>query len=320
MEEKALNDAIFNSKSKKIKIYPCHNLRASSIGHPCKRYLYYSIKNWDCQEPISETTQSIFDLGNSIEDYTIKTLRETEINGKLLEVITPTERSWKIDIPYISGREDCRIKEEDGQFYPVEIKGLSPIEWNRLNRVEDFYQSKKHYIQAYPAQLTCYMWKFEKDHGWFALTNKLTGQVKLIKVPFDWEFADKLLEKGKEIYKSIEEEKVPEPIDNENICESCSFKGVCGHINRVPLDVEVDDTLEELIDKKNELKEFKKEYDNLDEEIKQIINKRPKVLAGKYLCVYTKTIKPAHTEPAKEVPEKEIWRLSIKEIGGEKKH
>lgn len=314
MNEKKINEQIVQSKKDKIRVYPCNNLRASSIGHPCERYLVLMIQKWEEMTPHDEVTQSIFDLGNSMEDYAIKTLREVKIDGKALEIITPTERSWRIDYPLITGREDCRIKEEDGNFYPVEIKGLSPFEWDKLNSVEDFLNSKKHYIRAYPSQLYCYMWKFEKEHGWFALVNKLTGQIKMINVPFDWEFADKLLAKGKRVYDHIKNGTLPEPIEEEGICEKCPMRLACGHVTRIPADVELDDELEELIDKKNALKGAKKEFEDLDEQIKKILNKRPKVLAGKYLCTYKCTITPAHIEEAKEIPTKESWRLTIKEI------
>ena len=86
-----------------------------------------------------------------------------------MEIITPTLRSWKVENPLITGREDIRIKDpEDGQLYPAEIKGLSPYEWERLNSIEDFYSSKRHYVQGYPAQLMVYCWKFEKEKGFLS--------------------------------------------------------------------------------------------------------------------------------------------------------
>ena len=177
MEAKELNEQIVQSSRDKIKVYPCNNLRASSIGHPCERYLVLLMTSWEMQIPHDEVTQSIFDLGNALEDYTINVLRNTTYNGKKLEIVTPTIRSWRIETPLITGREDCRIKEEDGKLYPVEIKGLSPYEWEKLNTMEDFLNSKKYYIRAYPAQLMCYMWNFGLDHGWFALTNKVRNTI-----------------------------------------------------------------------------------------------------------------------------------------------
>ncbi|MGN1157108.1 MAG: hypothetical protein ACI4TK_13100, partial [Agathobacter sp.] len=166
-----INERVSDFVRGEIRIYPCNNLRASNIGHPCERYLYLLIKHWDEQEPHDEGLQNIFDLGNSMEEYTIKKLRDAG-----LEVITPVTRSWKVENPLITGREDVRIKDpDDGQLYPAEIKGLSPFEWEKLNCIDDFYKSKRYYVRGYPAQLMVYCWKFEKEKGFFFLKKKFTG-------------------------------------------------------------------------------------------------------------------------------------------------
>lgn len=175
MNANDINKALRESLEKQIKVYPCNNLRASSIGHPCERYLYLMVKHWNEQKPHDVGLQSIFNLGNSIEEYTIENIKRAGF-----EVITPTVRSWKIDKPLITGREDIRIKDENGELLPVEIKGISPFEFDKLNTVEDFMKSKRSYIRGYPAQLQTYMYYFAKEKGFFALTNKLTGETKFI--------------------------------------------------------------------------------------------------------------------------------------------
>ena len=104
LSAQSIQAAIRNEVENRIKVYPCNNLRASNIGHPCERYLYLLIRHWDEQEPHDYGLQNIFDLGNSIEDYTINKLKAAG-----LEVITPTQRSWKVENPLITGREDIRI-------------------------------------------------------------------------------------------------------------------------------------------------------------------------------------------------------------------
>ena len=119
-----ISEKIEDFVKSEIKVYPCNNLRASNIGHPCERYLYLLIKHWDKQEPHDIGLQNIFDFGNSVEEYTIKKLKSAG-----LEIVTPVHRSWKVENPLITGREDIRIKDPDnGQLYPAEIKGLSPYE------------------------------------------------------------------------------------------------------------------------------------------------------------------------------------------------
>lgn len=291
-----------------IKIYPCEHLRASNIGHPCERYLYLLIRNWEEQVPHDEGLQNIFDLGNSIEEYTIKKLRDAG-----LEVITPHARSWKVENPLITGREDIRIKDpEDGQLYPAEIKGLSPYEWERLNSIEDFYNSRRHYVRGYPAQLMVYCWKFEKEKGFFVLTNKLTGELKIIEVPFDWDRADALLKKAERIYTALADQSggtVPDSCDDLSVCENCQMRHLCTAAHERPA-ADIDDgELEAAIDRKNELAPAYREYNEIGERIKKLVGEREQVISGKYV-VTAKIIKKAEYL----VAAREERRLIIKKI------
>jgi CRISPR/Cas system-associated exonuclease Cas4 (RecB family) len=288
-----------------IKVYPCEHLRASNIGHPCERYLYLLIKHWEEVKPHDEGLQNIFDFGNSVEAYTIQKLKDAG-----LEVITPTQRSWKVLNPLITGREDIRIKDpETGQLYPAEIKGLSPMEWERLNSIDDFYTSKRYYVRGYPAQLMVYCWKFEKEIGFFVLTNKLTGEIKIIDVPFDWQRADALLKKGERIYKALETDTPPDSCDDISVCESCGLRHICtAAIDRAEMEID-DGELEAAIDRKNELSPAYREYQEIGERIKRIVGEREKVLAGQYV-VMTKVIdkKGFTVEPRQE------RRITIKRL------
>lgn len=288
-----------------IKVYPCEHLRASNIGHPCERYLYLLIKHWEEVKPHDEGLQNIFDFGNSVEAYTIQKLKDAG-----LEVITPTQRSWKVENPLITGREDIRIKDpETGQLYPAEIKGLTPTEWERLNSIDDFYTSKRYYVRGYPAQLMVYCWKFEKEIGFFVLTNKLTGEIKIIDVPFDWQRADALLKKGERIYKALETDTPPDSCDDISVCESCGLRHICtAAIDRAEMEID-DGELEAAIDRKNELSTAYREYQEIGERIKRIVGEREKVLAGQYV-VMTKVIdkKGFTVEPRQE------RRITIKRL------
>ena len=277
-----IQDAIRKEVESRITVYPCNNLRASNIGHPCARYLYLLIKHWDEAAPHDYGLQNIFDLGNSIEEYTIGKLKAAGF-----EVITPTQRSWKVENPLITGREDIRIKDpEDGQLYPAEIKGLSPYEWERLNSVDDFYTSKRHYIRAYPAQLLVYMWRFEKEKGFFILTNKQTGEVKAIDVPFDWDRADALLKKAEMVYEALADttgKTIPPACDDIDVCEECKLAHRCSAgINRPPADIDSGE-LQELIDRKLELAPMYKEYNEVNDQIKKFMANRDKVVCERYL-------------------------------------
>lgn len=301
-----INKRLDESLQEQIKIYPCRNLRASNIGHPCERYLYLLIKHWEEQKPHDIGLQSIFNLGNTLEEHTIKNIKAAGY-----EVITPTQRSWQIDIKggFITGREDIRIKDENGYLLPVEIKGISPYEWDNLNTIEDFLKSKKVWIRSYPAQIMIYNLKFGKELGFFALTNKVTGKTKFIDVPLDYEYTESVLQKGERVYKALEENKVPEPCEELSFCENCPLAHVCGTCQRVPADIDTDGELDELIKRKEELAPFMSEYKEVDHTIKSKVGERAKVITGTYLLERKAVTKKAYT-----VPESTQYRLFIKKL------
>ena len=307
----SITEKLNKATESKIQIYPCHNLRASNIGHPCERYLYLLIKHWDQQKPIDITTQQIFDLGNKMEEYAIEKLKNAGF-----EIVTPAVRSWQIDNPYISGREDILIKDDDGELIPGEIKGISPMAFPKLNTIQDFLDSKKYYIRGYPMQLLTYMWKYNKERGFFFIVNKLTGELKpiLLSLKDHEELMLKLLEKATRVNNAVAEDKIPEPIDEPSVCDECPLAHICGKAAVIPTDVEVDDELDELIEQRDALKESKKTYEELDEQIKAKVGERERVLSGKYLIVVTRSVTPAHTEPEKLVPEKVVRRFKYQKI------
>ena len=290
--------------AEKIRIYPVEHLSASRLGHPCERYLYLLMKNWQDQKPHDVGLQHIFDLGNSIEEYAIARLKEAGY-----ECITPTVRSWKIEKPLITGREDIRIKDENGELLPVEIKGLSPQEWEKLNTIEDFLNSKKYYVRGYPSQLFVYMYRFEKEHGLFVLVNKLTGEIKVIDVYMNYEYGEQCLQKAERIYKAVETNTPPESCEDISVCENCNLQHICGQVKRVPADIELDDELENLIIRKEELKAAKAEYEAVDKEIKARVGERKKVITGTYVIERSSFVKKEYT-----VPESVQYRINIKRL------
>lgn len=304
MTAQEINEKLAAAKQEKIQVYPCRNLRASNIGHPCERYLYLLITRWEEQQPHDVGLQNIFDLGNTLETHTINNLKEAGY-----EVITPTQWSFQIKKPLITGREDLRIKDENGELIPVEVKGISPFEFSKLNTVDDFLHSKRYYIRQYPAQLQIYMYHFSKLYGFFALTNKLTGETKMIRMDFDWDMADGLLRKAERIYKAIEDRKEPNAMEDIAMCAGCKLAHICGIHRGVEPDVELDGELNGLIKQKYDLKKYVDQYEEIDSAIKSKVGERDKVITGDYLvrrkCIHKKSY---------TVSERTEYRLQIQKL------
>lgn len=304
MNSQTIKDKLNEMLKNEIKVYPCRNLRASNLGHPCERYLYLLLTKWEEQKPHDQGLQSIFDLGNKMEEFVIDQVKKAGF-----EVITPTERNWKIDKPLITGREDLRIKAENGELIPVEVKGLSPNEFEKLNSIEDFLNSKKYYVRAYPTQLFIYLYKFEKEYGFFLLVNKVTGEIKPIEMHLNYEFGEQCLAKAERVYKAIEEGNIPEPICDSSVCEKCALQHICGSYQTSPTDIEVDDELDNLLDRKAELQPVVSELEDVKEQIKKKVGERERVLTGKYLIERKCFEKKAYTVDARKE-----YRMTVKKI------
>ena len=300
-----VNQKIKDKLQEKCIVYPQNNLRCSSIGHPCERYVYLSITNWEDKAAPDVGLQGIFQLGNALESHVIE-----QIKNAGFEVFTPTTHSFRIDPQGITGREDLRIKDpETGELIPVEVKSISPFEFDKLNSFSDFVKHKKPFIRSYAAQIQLYLLKFGKEYGFFALINKLTGEIKFIKVELDYDFCESVLAKADYINKCLADKTPPEACDEIGLCEHCDLEHICGECRRIPADIDLDEELDELINRKNELAPMKKEYESVDKQIKERVGERDKVITGQYLITRTSFTKKAFT-----VPESVQYRVNIKRL------
>ncbi len=305
LRAETINGRLREKLQEKCVIYPQNNLRCSSVGHPCPRYVYLCITNFNDRTPPDVGLQAIFGLGNTLETHVIEKIKEAGF-----EVITPTERSFRIMPQNITGREDLRIKDpETGELYPVEVKSISPFEFDKLNCFDGFVRHKKPFIRAYAAQIQLYLYKYEKPFGFFALINKLTGEIKFIKVDLDYDYCEKVLQKAEYINDCLSKQTPPDACEEIGLCDNCDLQHICGQVKRIPADVELDDELENLINRKEELKAAKAEYEAIDKEIKERVGEREKIITGTYLIERKSFVKAEYTVPASTQ-----FRINIKRL------
>lgn len=305
MNAEFINEKLREKLQEKCKVYPQNNLRCSSIGHPCWRYVYLSITNWQDKPAPDVGLQGIFGLGNTLEAHVIERIKEAGF-----EVITPTVHSFRIEPQGITGREDLRIKDpETGDLIPVEVKSISPQEFDRLNTFEDFKNHKKAYIRAYAAQIQLYMLRFGKEYGFFALINKLTGAIKFIRCEFDYEYCESILQKADFINLCLAEKTPPDACEEIGFCENCDLAHICGECKRIPADVEVDGELEALIARKQELAAAAQELAEIERHIKAIVGEREKIITGTYLVERKSVTRATYTVPATT-----YYKINIKRL------
>ena len=275
---------LIQASQAKIVNYPCNNVRASEIGHPCERYIVLSITNWEDKKPYDHSLQNIFDLGNTLEAEVIRRLKEAG-----LEILT-ARKNFRISTPLITGREDIMLQDPaSGELYPCEIKGLAPVTFDKINSAADMLNHKAYYIQKYPGQLQIYMFHRNKEKGFFILFNKINGHIKVIDVALDYDYTEQLLQKAERVYDHISAGTLPDCIDDEITCSDCPLHHVCGaKINRGNAVIDTGE-LEELLARREELAPLVLEYGDIRKQIKFVMKDYDTAITASYL-VQKKTV------------------------------
>lgn len=266
-------EKIMETKYLDIKQYPVHSNRASELGHPCVRYHVYNRTRWEEKSMHDARLQLIFDLGREIEDITIRDMKDAGF--EIVEQQRPF--SWR---EYnITGTVDGKVL-LGGEAIPFEVKSCSPYMFDKINSIEDLTKGKYLYLRKYPTQLNLYMLMDNKERGLFIFKNKQTGAYKEIWMQLDYELGEQTIRKAEEINKHVADGTLPAHYDDESVCNDCGYRHIClpEHIGK---EVEIDTSeLSEMLDRLEELKEAKLEYEKINEEIKEMVEGREKVLAG----------------------------------------
>lgn len=261
---------VYQEKESRIKIFPCHTNRASSLGYyvpeleGCLRRGVYERTSWQEKEMHNGRVQAIFDEGNHQERIILKDLMATDV--ELIE----QQRSYVWKEYQITGHIDGKVIAKDEAGIPVgipcEIKSMSPFIFAAVHTFEDF--KKKPWTRAYMIQIMLYMMMESIDTAIFLLKNKSTGELKQIQVHLDYEMAEWALKAAEAINKHVAENTLPERIKDIDTCSKCPFKLICQpDINfGAPLLIADDPAFEEKLydywDNKTEAKRVKGVYDN----------------------------------------------------------
>jgi len=309
ISEKEIIETIKAAKGAKIKNYPCHAVRASEIGHPCERYLVYSITNWIDKTPYKPELQFIFEGGNAIEDLAINDFVEAGY-----KVYRPEpDKAIAESRPTITGHIDIRVDFGYGKVYTGEIKGLSKYDWDGLNCLDDFFKSKKVYIRKYPAQLMTYLYIKGEDKGFFYLKSIPAFQPKLIWIDLDYGYMESILQKTERIENHVKNKTLPPQIDDYSICENCGFLHLClPEIKRQAMEIIDDEELESMLKRWDELKPQAKEYDVLDKQLKESFRGSERLMIGPYMITGKLIERKAYIP--KPVEASSYWKYQIDKL------
>lgn len=251
-------------KEKRIKQHPQNNLRASSIGHPCDRFHYYSIHDWK-EKPLHDARlQSIFDEGYLHEQDTIRQLGE--MGFKIIEF----QRAFQMDKPLITGSIDGILVWENRRI-PFDVKSMKDTLFNEIESAEDLMFSKKHWHRQYPAQLQMYLLLTGEEIGCFILKNKSTGEIKPIWMHLDYEYAEQLLKRAERVYQALAKEEPGQRINDFDVCTDCPFKAICLPDIKAGPGVQLIEDMEfsGLLDRRAQLEPQAREFKEVDDEVKE---------------------------------------------------
>lgn len=305
-----MNDVIsqiIEAKRKKIKIYPCHTVRASQIGHPCERFLVYSITRWQDQTPHDAGLEFVFEGGRLVEELALKDFEDAGFR-----VYRPEpDRAIAESRPRITGHIDIRVDFGDGKVYTGEIKGLNKYDFDSLNSLKDFFNSKKVWIRKYPAQLMTYLYIKAEERGFFYLKSIPGFQPKLIWIDLDLDYMDKILKKTERIEKHVAEGTVPECITDYDTCQYCSFLHICTpELKAEAIEITDDPDFEDKLNRWEELKPDAKEYSQIDRYIKEKIKGKEKLIIGDFLITGKEIERKGY-----EVKPSIYWKSKIVNLG-----
>ena len=201
----------------KRQVQPYHTNRASEIGHPCIRYLYYCRVYWHKRTQNSKSAQSVY-LEN-IE-------QESSIIRLLLGLgfrIYDQGRSYSLSEFTIKGKI-CGIISNNEFEKGIEIKCIDKTYFNEIgNGLSKSDEMWKHKLEI---QVNLYMAMTHRSDWLVILKNKNALELKFIEFNFDIDVYNKTIEKAMAINEAIKAVKLPD--SNVRLyCELCPFKDIC---------------------------------------------------------------------------------------------
>jgi len=257
---------------------PAKSLRASSLGWPCERRLWYDQREW--QEAALPTVglQGIFAWGRDFEQALIRRLMEAGYSWRASQLA----REW----PHfnITGHIEGEISEDGVHWTLAEVKGIHPNFFDRVTTWRDFLSMGPIYSQ-YAAQVQLYLLLDNVESMVLIVGKKGTyWPVKFLPVELDLEYAESLLRKAERVNRAVENGPIPDRTDDAAVCQPCPYKLHCLPSEDFGPGAELldDPDLLAQLHRRDELAPLRAEYEATDKAIKTAMKGRPLVLIDEY--------------------------------------
>lgn len=308
--------------------YPVHVNRASSLGHPCERYLYYQrtahekrelpdvglLAIWEegvAQERTTAMILSKFAGLELIEGQRELTIKEHNIvghiDGKVVPILPEKWPDWpKADPEKAYGGSSLL------RAVPIEIKSMNSYSYESIQTLDDMINSDRYWIRGYVIQLQLYLAAMDEPVGVFILKDKNAARVKDIWMERDDKTIEEVFEKADRIEEAVKTGVPPERNEGSH-CRRCPFLTLCtpDFINPNGAEIINNEELESLLKRRQELLDAGKELNGIERQIKNMLEGvHRNIMCGDWLITGKTVQRKGFT-----VAPSEIWRRKIEYIG-----
>lgn len=275
------------SLSTQRQTYQQKNPIASNI-HDCARNIVYQVLDWDQKKPFDDWMIARFEEGRRQERTIIQELRQDgfevidqDVNGQLRIMVPEQDTAEFRQGEVLTGRIDGLIK-WDGKWIPFEVKSVNPNKYNSIKSIDDFRKNPMY--RVWSRQMQVYLLGRNAEQGIFILSDCL-GHRMYVPVSLDYGEADWILKHLENAARAIKKREYPDRIAyNDQICGRCPFAHVCmPDVIHQGMEIIDSEDLEKKLNRRQELAPLAKEFEELDEEVKDTAKGYGKdLLVGRY--------------------------------------
>jgi hypothetical protein len=309
----AIQNKIRQRQENQVEVWPHKHNRASAIGHPCARWLWYVRADnpheyWKTYlKPPSVTSIQFMEEGRWHEQRMISELMDLGFS------LIHFDKTFSWERYNIEGKTDYRIKWNGGAPC-VELKSTAYDIPDNLSELKGNLWFEKWRVQA-----LCYPWLADEPEGLLIHKNRTTGAIKClpfeVQDPENVELMEAALNRCEIVLAHLKTGKPPERMPfNCSICPECDFKVICDPVSgMIEAGAHIDPDLPAEVARWMELKPAAKEYEELDRAVKAKLKGVSACIVGGHWAVSGKEISVKGR--TQEVKPYSYWKFNFKDIG-----
>lgn len=281
--ESAQKEKLDQQFLKKSSDYPRWTNWAGDLGFECDSYQALCRLKPELRPKPSLDLLKVFRASGMLETPNLIFIQEAGI------VIAEQARSYQWREKQISGRIDAKIDVDIAPFktsrIPFEHKALSPNAFRSCKKHRDeeipLTKSSYHWARKYPAQLMVYELMDGSEWGEFYFYDKVSGDYFFWLMQLDLEYAEELIKRAELCNANVAEQRIPAP-ERKAICERCDFESTycfTGKEGGEGYELIFDQAeIEAQLKRREELQPLVKEFEEVDEEIKELFRGRSAIV------------------------------------------